>query len=124
MTPRRRSSGDSACRRLSAPRSLKVEVNCKFSNLSQTRQPSTEPSVRLSLHSVRIVAPSMIAAAALTSASVTGRASASRDGLGWSGISRVLAIFIRLDHRGLIADRRAGLAERALDLGCDLFQAD
>src|SRR5690348_12594104 len=52
------------------------------------------PSVRLSLHSVTIVAPRMVAAASLTSASVTGRV-ASRDGLGWLGISR----FVRLRGR-------------------------
>ena len=49
-------------------------MNCRFSNLSQTLQPSTVPSVRLSLHSVTIVAPRMVAAAASTSASVTATA--------------------------------------------------
>ncbi len=39
---------DSACRRFNAPRSLKVAVNCKFSNLRNRRQPQISPRVRLS----------------------------------------------------------------------------
>ena len=57
ITPRFLSAGDSADRRLSAPRSLKEAVNCWFSNLSQTLQPRISDSVRLQSQSVSTMAP-------------------------------------------------------------------
>jgi hypothetical protein len=48
-------------------------VNCRFSNFSQSRQPAISPSVRLSLHTVATTEPWIVAAAALTSANVTGK---------------------------------------------------
>ena len=71
MRRRLHSSADRAVRRFSAPRSLKVEVNCRFSNLSQTSQPQISVSVRLWLQSVAMTEPRSVAAAASISAGVT-----------------------------------------------------
>jgi hypothetical protein len=44
-TPRARSSADSVSSLLSAPRCLKLPVNCRFSNFSQISQPVSSESV-------------------------------------------------------------------------------
>src|SRR3954466_7022138 len=66
-TPRRRSSALSARIRFSAPRSLKLAVNCRFSNLSQTSQPAMPDKVRECRVGVRTSAGVIAACAALMS---------------------------------------------------------
>src|SRR5579862_270487 len=70
-TPRRRSSGESESSLLSAPRSLKDEVNWRFSNFRWTSQPTIRDRVRDQWLGVRSTAPLMLAAAARMSSSVT-----------------------------------------------------
>ncbi len=71
ITPRPRSSADSESSLLSAPRSLKEAVNCRFSNLRNTSAPVSADSVRLCTNGVRSTAPEMRAAAARMSVSET-----------------------------------------------------
>ena len=56
-------SAESADSRLSAPRSLKVAVNCRFSNFSQISAPVMSDSVRLRSQLVRFTKPSSTPAA-------------------------------------------------------------
>ena len=56
--------------RFSAPRSLKLAVNCRFSNFSQTSQPAMPDSVREWRVGVRTKAGNIRACASLMSAKV------------------------------------------------------
>src|SRR4029077_18903513 len=73
MTPRLRSSSSSESNLLSAPRSLKEAVNCKFSNLRKISAPAIADSVRECRAGVISTAPLIALAAASISASVIGR---------------------------------------------------
>ena len=63
ITPRLRSASESDSSLLSAPRSLKEAVNCRFSNLRCSSQPVRRDSVWLGRNGVRSTAPWMRAAA-------------------------------------------------------------
>jgi hypothetical protein len=62
-TPRFFSSSLSDRIRFSAPRSLKLAVNCRFSNFSQTSQPAMPDKVREWRMGVRTSAGAMMRAA-------------------------------------------------------------
>src|SRR5690606_19164961 len=64
MTPWARSCGLSASMRLSAPRSLKDAVNCRFSNFSHTSAPRMSDNVRECVNGVLCTCPCKRARAA------------------------------------------------------------
>jgi hypothetical protein len=63
ITPRARSAGVSCTSLLQAPRSLKLAVNCRFSNLRNTCAPVSSDSVRDSTQGVSSTCPRTRAAA-------------------------------------------------------------
>jgi hypothetical protein len=85
ITPADRSASLSCSSLLRAPRSLNAAVNCRFSNFTNTWQPSSSDSVWEWALGVRSTAPLMRASAAITSSQVTGRAAAVGAGAGAAG---------------------------------------